>query len=138
MSFSNSSIVSTQPLQIIFLDVWTSLVLSTNGFKYYVIFIDHFTKYIWFYPVKHKSEVKTVFIRFKAITENHFHSSIKTLYSDNGGEYIALANFLFTSGISHLTTPPHTPEHNGFSERRHLHIVETGLALLSHASLPLS
>lgn len=38
-----------------------------------VIFIDHFTKYIWFYPLKHKSEVKTIFIRFKAITENHIH-----------------------------------------------------------------
>ncbi|KAI4316002.1 hypothetical protein L6164_024022 [Bauhinia variegata] len=35
-----------------------------------------------------------------------------------------------------LTTPPHTPKHNGFVERRHLHIVETGLALLSHSSMP--
>jgi len=34
--------------------------------------------------------------------------------------------------------PPHTPELNGYSERRHRHIVETGLALLTHASLPLS
>lgn len=33
--------------------------------------------------------------------------------------------------------PPHTPEHNGMSERRHLHVVETGLVLLSHASIPL-
>ena len=47
-------------------------------------------------------------------------------------------HFLSTNGISHLTTPPHTLEHNGFSKRRHLHIVEIGLALLSHASLPLS
>ena len=62
---------------------------------------------------------------------------IKTLYSDNEGEYTSLAHFLSTNGISHLTTPPHTPEHNDFSERRHLHLVETGLALLFHASLPL-
>jgi len=39
-------------------------------------------------------------------------------------------------GISHLTSPPHTPEHNGFVERRHRHIVDTGLSLLTHASLP--
>ncbi|KAJ9555944.1 hypothetical protein OSB04_010558 [Centaurea solstitialis] len=32
-------------------------------------------------------------------------------------------------GISHFTTPPHTPEQNGIAERRHRHIVETGLAL---------
>jgi len=61
-----------------------------------------------------------------------------TIYSDNGGEYIALKEFFATHGISHLTTPPHTPEYNGFAERRLRHIVETGLTLLTHASLPLS
>ena len=70
--------------------------------------------------------------------EKHFNQNINTLYSDNGGEYMALANFLAFNGISHLTTPPHTPEHNGFSERRHLHIVETGFTLLFHASIPLT
>ena len=100
--------------------------------------MDHFTRYFWFYPLKQKLEVKETFIRFKSIVEKYFDKTIKTLYSDNGGEYIALAHFLSTNGISHLTTPPHTPEHNGFSECRHLHIVETGLALLSHASLPLT
>ena len=49
---------------------------------------------------------------------------------------MVLSDFLATAGVSHLTTPPHTPEHNGFSERRHRHIVETGLSLLSHASIP--
>lgn len=48
-----------------------------------------------------------------------------------------MASFLSENGISHLLTPPHTPEHNGFAERRHRHIVETGLTLLRHASLPL-
>lgn len=32
----------------------------------------------------------------------------------------------------------HTPEHNGYSERKHRHIVETGLSLLSHALMPLT
>ena len=138
LSFSNSSIVSSRPLQIIFSDVWTSPVLSNHGFKYYVIFVDHFTKYIWFYPLKHKYEVKDVFIRFKAIVEKHFTLKICTLYSDNGGEYLALANFLAINGISHLTTPPHTLEHNVYSERRYRHIVETGLSLLTHASIRLT
>lgn len=55
-----------------------------------------------------------------------------------GGEYLALRQFLSTHGISHLTTPPHTPEHNGLSERKHRHIVETGLSLLSSANMPLT
>ena len=67
--------------------------------------------------------------------ENYFKEKIVTLYSDNGGEYIALTEFFTMHGISHLTTP-HTPEHNGFAERRHKHIMDTSLSLLTHASLP--
>ena len=72
LSFSTSTLVSSQPLETIFSNVWTSPIISHNGFKYYVIFIDHFTKYIWFYPLKQKSEVKDIFIRFKTIVEKHF------------------------------------------------------------------
>ncbi|OMP01767.1 Integrase, catalytic core [Corchorus capsularis] len=60
---------------------------------------------------------------------------IVSMYSDGGGEYEKLKQFFQTHGISHLQTPPHTPEHNGISERRHRHVVETGLALLSQAKL---
>ena len=60
------------------------------------------------------------------------------MYSDNGGEYIALRSFLASSGITHLTSPPHTPEHNRVSEGKHRHIVETGLSLLTHAGMPRS
>ena len=112
--------------------------MSVDDFKYYFIFVDHFTKYMWLYPLKRKSQVYNVFVRLKSLVENHFQRKIITLYSDNRGEYQALSNFLATSGVSHLTLSPHTPEHNGYSERRHHHIVETGLSLLSHASMPLS
>jgi hypothetical protein len=138
LPFSNSSLISTHPLQIVFSDVWMSPILSSDGFKYYVIFVDHFTKYVWFYPLKRKSDVDEVFTRYKAIVENYFQHRIITLYTDNGGEYLGLRTFLSKAGITHMTTPPYTPELNGYSERRHCHIVETGLTLLSHASLPLT
>jgi len=128
LSFSISLFMSTHPLQIVFSDVWTSPIVSSDGFKYYVIFVDHFTKYVWFYPLKRKSDVHEVYTRYKAIVENYFQHLIITLYTDNGGEYLG----------THLTTPPHTPKLNGYSERRHRHIVETGLTLLSHVSLPLT
>lgn len=115
-----------------------SPITSVDNFKYYVLFVDHFTRFTWLYPLKLKSQVQATFIAFKALVENRFNEKIKTLYSDNGGEYLALRQFLQTHGISHLTSPPHTPEHNGISERKHRHIVETGLTLLSQASMPTS
>lgn len=51
---------------------------------------------------------------------------------------MALAEFFAVNGISHLTSPPHTPEHNGFAERQHRHIVETRLTLLSLADVPIT
>ncbi|KAL0786108.1 hypothetical protein Bca101_002354 [Brassica carinata] len=136
LPFSTSTLTSSSPLDIVFSDVWTSPIISIDNFKYYVIFVDHYTRYTWFYPLKRKSDVSDVFKRFKVLVENRFQSKLRTLYTDNGGEYIALTAFLADNGISHFTTPPHTPEHNGISERKHRHTVETGLALLSHASMP--
>lgn len=85
-----------------------------------------------------KSITLAIFTKFKALVEKKFDKSIKTLYSNNGGEFHKLAPFLSQHSIAHLTSPPHTPEHNGLAERRHLHIVETALSLLSHASMPLT
>jgi hypothetical protein len=90
LPFSVSTLNSHKSLEIIFSDVWTSPLLSVDCFKYYVIFVDHFTKYIWFYLLKKKYDVKNTFIRFKAIVENYFKEKIVTLYSENEGEYIAL------------------------------------------------
>lgn len=138
LPFQQSSIVSSKPLQYVFSDVWQSPVLSAHNYKYYLVLVDHYTRYCWMYPLKAKSQVKEIFVAFKSLVENRFQTKIQTLYSDNGGEYLALKSFLSSHGISHLTTPPHTPEHNGLSERKHRHIVETGLSLLTAAQMPLS
>ena len=61
------------------------------------------------YPLKLKSQVFDVFTRFKAFVENRFQTKLKTLYTDNGGEYIGLRYFLARHDISHMTSPPHTP-----------------------------
>lgn len=74
-----------------------------------------------------KSHTYTIFLSFKALVENQSNSKIKTFYSDNGGEFQKLKPIFVSNGIAHLTSPPHTPEHNGVAERRHRHIVETTL-----------
>jgi hypothetical protein len=54
-----------------------------------------------------------------------------------GGEYQRLHNYFQASGISHHISCPHTHQQNGLAERKHRHIVETGLALLAQAQMPL-
>lgn len=46
-----------------------------------------------------------------------------------------LKQYFQNRGITHRMTCPHTSEQNGLVERKHRHIVETGLTLLAHASM---
>lgn len=61
---------------------------------------------------------------------------LKQFFSDNEGEYTSLTTFFNQHCITHLTSPPHTPEHNGISEQKKNHIVETGMTLLHDYNLP--
>ncbi|MGG6712898.1 UNVERIFIED_CONTAM: DDE-type integrase/transposase/recombinase, partial [Salmonella enterica subsp. enterica serovar Weltevreden] len=85
LPFSGSTLSSSYPLEIIFSDVWTSSAMSSEGYKYYVIFVDHYTRYVWFYPLTRKSDVQSTLISYKALVEKFFDKQIKILYSDNGG-----------------------------------------------------
>ncbi|KAI3526642.1 hypothetical protein L1887_05902 [Cichorium endivia] len=138
LPFGPNSFTATKPLQLLYSDVWGPVQSSIDHFTYYVIFVDYFSKYVWFYPLKRKSDVATIFPQFKLLVEKFFGSPLVSIFTDNGGEYQGLQPFLQSHGISHYTTPPHTPEQNGVAERRHRHIVETGLALLHYAKLPLT
>lgn len=135
LPFHQTSIVSNRPLHYVFADVWSSPITSIDNYRYYLILVDHYTRYTWLYPLKQKSYVKETFIAFKGLVEKQFQSQLANFYTDNGGEFIALRKYLSDNGISHLTSPPHTPEHNRISERKHRHVVETGMTLLSQATV---
>jgi hypothetical protein len=71
LPFFPSQCNSTAPLQLIHSDVWgPSPVPSISGFKYYVIFIDDWSRYTWLFPLKSKSDVPSIFSHFKALVEN--------------------------------------------------------------------
>nr|KYP40244.1 Retrovirus-related Pol polyprotein from transposon TNT 1-94 [Cajanus cajan] len=135
---SASQTVYSAPLDLIFTDLWgPSHITSFSGYIYYVAFIDAFSKYTWVYPLKSKAETLSVFQQFKAMAELQFNTKIKSVQSDWGGVYQAFTSFLATNGIEHRLICPHTHHQNGVVERKHRHIVEIGLTLLHHASLPL-
>ena len=87
--------------------------------------------------MSHKNDALPIFIKFQKYVERYFNLQIKSIQSDWGGEYRSLSKFFPNCGITHRVSCPHTHQQNGAVERKHRHIVETGLALLSHASIPL-
>ena len=57
-------------------------MFSSDGFRYFVIFIDVHTKYIWYYPLVAKSDVFSIFQRFQLLVERQFCSTIKSVQTD--------------------------------------------------------
>lgn len=82
-----STSISTQPLQLIFSDVWGLAPTSVGRHTYYVSFIDDYSKYTWIYLLKKRSDVFQVFQNFQALVERKFDLKIISAQSDWGGEY---------------------------------------------------
>jgi hypothetical protein len=93
---------STGVLDLIHSDVCGPMSAeSFSGSKYYVTFIDDYSRYCTVYFLKRKSDVFEKFQDFKAEVETKFTKKIKTLRSDNGGEYCSgmFDSFLKKNGI---------------------------------------
>ena len=93
-------------------DVWgLTPVISIDGFHYYVLFIDHFTRFTWIYLLKSKSKVFSKFIESKAMIETQISTKIKTLRSDRGSEYTfsTFKSYLLQHGIIHQVSCPYIP-----------------------------
>ena len=141
LPLNKHEIQSTSMFQIVHSDDWGPAPISSLfGYNYYVVFIDDFTGFTWFFLLKQKSEVFTVFKHFKNLVENQYSTKIKVLSSDNDGEYInsQFQEFCSEHGILHQTSCPHTPPQNGVFERKHRHLVEIGLNLLYQSHLLLN
>ena len=118
--------------------MWGPTKTSSGGFQYYVSFINDYSKFVWIYLLKRKCDVFDVFRDFLAHVERLLSRKILCVQSDWGGEYEKLSNTFFRQlRIMHHVSCPHTHQRNGSAERKHHHIVDMGLSLLSHASMPL-
>ncbi|KAL0561798.1 hypothetical protein IC582_002241 [Cucumis melo] len=120
-------------------DVWgPSPEESYNHYKYYVTFIDDFSKTTWVYLLKTKNEVFSCFQEFFNFITNQYNAQVKIFRSDNGTEYVnkEFTNFFKQHGILHQTTCTHTPQQNGVSERKNRHLLEKTRALLLQNNVP--
>jgi hypothetical protein len=73
----------TQPLQVVHTDMWgPAPVLSHNGHRYYIHFIDEYTRFSWLYTCASKVDVFSIFTDFKLKVENQLSCTIKTIQCD--------------------------------------------------------
>ncbi|KAG9453782.1 hypothetical protein H6P81_006686 [Aristolochia fimbriata] len=141
LPFSSSQTRPPSKLHTISADIWGPCpITSFNGYRYYIYFADHYSRFTWLFLLSSKTEVPSIFAKFQILVENQFSAKIKVFQSDGGIEFMSkkFQDLLSSSGIHHNVSCPYTPQQNGLVERKHRHIVEMGLTLLAPASMPKS
>ncbi|KAJ9556147.1 hypothetical protein OSB04_010761 [Centaurea solstitialis] len=130
---------AAHPLELIHCDVWgPSPVESHDNFRYYIVFVDDHSRFSWLYPLSRKSDVYKAIEVFVAFVQTQFSCKIKVFQSDGGTEFVnhRVRALFDANGTLHRLSSPYTPPQNARAERKHRHIVETGLAMLFNANLP--
>jgi hypothetical protein len=137
LKFGTSTTKSKCILDLIHSDVWQAPVVSLGGARYFVSFIDDFSRRCWVYPIRRKADVFAVFKTFKARVELESEKKIKCLRTDNGGEYTSdeFDNFCQHEGIKRQFTTAYTPQQNGVAERMNRTLLERTRAMLKAAGL---
>ncbi|MCO5605635.1 hypothetical protein L7F22_059818 [Adiantum nelumboides] len=137
--FNKSTYRAKQPLELIHSDVWgPSQTTSMGGAHYFLTFVDDLSRKVWVYFLKNKSEVFSYFKQFKAMVEKECRRFIKTLRSNQGGEFKSkeFEELCWNQGIWRQYTCAYTPQQNGVAERKNRVIVEHARAMLNEGNLP--
>ena len=135
-----SSRITTKPLELIHSDVCGPIsVESIGGSRYFITFIDNYSRFVVTYAMKTKDEALDKFKQYVAMAETKFESRVKKIRNDNGGEYVSKVfdDYLKERGTLDERTVPFTPEQNGISERMNRTLMEKVRSMLYHSKLPL-
>ena len=87
--------------------------------------------------MKNKDEVFSKFKEFKALIENHTKKKIKTIQSDNGGEFTSneFKELCKESWIKRELSTPYNPQPNGIVEQKNRTIMEAAKEMLHDQDL---
>lgn len=103
-SFPMSETSSQKILQLVHTDLAGPMENKSFGLtRYMLTFVDDYSKMVFVYFLKEKSQVLDKFIEFKNLMENQTGEKIKVIRSDNGGEYCSkeFDKFCKVNGIMH-------------------------------------
>lgn len=93
LPFPNSQSTSNALFQLIHLDIWGTYSHSnTSSTPYMLTIVEDLSRATWTYLMTHKSQTYSILHQFLHMVQTKFHISVNTLRSDNGLEFLSLAN----------------------------------------------
>lgn len=88
-----------------------------------------------YFQLNQNPKCSIYFLSLNLIVELQFQKQIKHLQSNSGGKFYL---YLSSHGILYCVTCPNMHTQNGIIKQKYGHIVDTGLALITHVSVPLT
>ena len=134
--FSAKGERSKELLQLVHSDVCGPLsVQARGGYEYFITFTDDYSRYGYIYLMHKKYETFGKFKEFMAEVEKQLGKSLKTLRSDQGGEYLdtEFKDHLLEHGILSQLTAPGTPQQNGVAERRNRTLIYMVRSMMNYS-----
>uniref|UniRef100_A0ACD5VA56 Uncharacterized protein n=1 Tax=Avena sativa TaxID=4498 RepID=A0ACD5VA56_AVESA len=135
----NASVHTTKGiLDYVHADVWgPSRKTSIGGANYMLTIIDDYSRKVWPYFLKHKSDVFDAFKKWKVMVEKQTEKKVKVLRTDNGMEFCSneFEEFCSNDGMIRHHTIPYTPQQNGVAERMNRTIISRARCMLSNAGM---
>ena len=125
-----------QPLELIHTDICGPInPESFSGKRYFISFIDDYSRKTWAYFLKGKSKV---FKKFKVMVEKKTGRHITVVQSDKGGEYTltAFMEYCEEQGIKRFLTARYTPQQNGVAKRKNRTILDMVRSMLKRKRMP--
>ena len=139
LRFETAAHTTKEKLGYIHSDLWGSAqVNSLGGCRYFLTFIDDFSRMVWVFALKSKDEVLEKFKNWKTFVENQTGLKVKTLRTDNGLEYCnkLFEEFCEKNGIQRHKIITYTPQQNGLAEKMNRTLVEKVRCMLIYSKLP--
>jgi len=119
--------MSTNLLELIYSDTCDFKAFVTRGgMKYFITFIDDYSRLCHVYLLKSNEETFRRFIEFRTRVQKQLGHLVKKLRSDRGGEYWShdAEVYLKEHGIIVEKAAPYSPQSNGIAERKYLIYIE--------------
>lgn len=126
-------------LEYVHSDLWgPARVATLRGARYFFTLIDDYSRKVWIFLLKQKSEAFSKFKEWKLLIENKTGRKLKCLRTDNGLEFLSneFKDFCKVEGVERHLIVRMTPQQNGLAERYNQTILERVRCLLSNAKLP--